>query len=162
MTALSNIWGFDNPSSASPVYIRDLFTLSADVLAPNGTRPSAGTVLTKKTNKHACFLSNFAGFQWFRDAFAQRWRHPKWPWNSQGTPSANMENPSGLLYDTLRPRQNGYFADDFSNSFLVKENVLNFIENISGGLIDDTPALVQVRAWQIVWVLNHQQAQCCL
>ena len=58
-----------------------------------------------------------------------------------------MENPGGILYDTLRSKQNSYFADDFSNSFLVKENVLNFVENIAGGLIDDTSALVQVRAW---------------
>ena len=60
MTALSNIWGFYNPSSASPVYIWGPITLSADVLARNGARPSAGTVLTEKTNKHVFFQCSLA------------------------------------------------------------------------------------------------------
>ena len=60
MTALSNIWGFYNPSSASPVYIWGPITLSADVLARNGARPSAGTVLTEKTNKHVFFQYSLA------------------------------------------------------------------------------------------------------
>ena len=41
----------DNPWSASPSYIQDrnlAITAPADALAPNGARPSAGTVLTEK------------------------------------------------------------------------------------------------------------------
>ena len=40
-----------NHVRVSPIYIRDLnliITVSADVLAPNGARPSADTVLTEK------------------------------------------------------------------------------------------------------------------
>ena len=46
-------WYFEmmiiNPSSAGPVYMQDLnviITVPADVLAPDGARPSAGTVMT--------------------------------------------------------------------------------------------------------------------
>ena len=39
-----------NPLNAGPVYIQDknlVITVPADVLAPDGARPSAGTVLSK-------------------------------------------------------------------------------------------------------------------
>ena len=52
-------------SSAGPVYKRDpylVITVHADVLAPNGARPSAGTVMTTKSDM---FSSKFLWQSWF-------------------------------------------------------------------------------------------------
>ena len=52
-----------NPFSSGPIYIQDpnfVITVPADVLAPNGARPSPGTVLTENLDmfsfKFRCLL----------------------------------------------------------------------------------------------------------
>ena len=58
-----------------------------------------------------------------------------------------------MLYNTLRPRQNGrHFADDIFNCIFLNENVsiaikfsLKFVPNCP---IDNIPALVQIIAWR--------------
>ena len=58
-----------------------------------------------------------------------------------------------LLFNTLRPRQNGrHFPDDIFKGIFVNENLwlslkisLKFVPNVR---IDNIPALVQIRAWR--------------
>ena len=60
-----------DPTSAGPVYIRDpnlIITMSADDLAPNGARSSAGTVMTKN---QTC-LKSFFGINDFEYAFVSQ------------------------------------------------------------------------------------------
>ena len=58
-----------------------------------------------------------------------------------------------LLFNTLRPKQNGrHFADDILKCIFLKENIL-IPNNISlkfvpKGPINNNPALVQVMAWR--------------
>ena len=66
-----------NPLIAATVYIQHLnlvITVPADVLAPNGARPSAGTVLTENLDM---FSFNFTGFWWFCDIIMDQWRLSK-------------------------------------------------------------------------------------
>ena len=147
MTALSNIWGFYNPSSASPVYIWGPITLSADVLARNGARPSAGTVLTEKTNKHVFFQYSLA----FND-FMTRIRNGDVIRSDHGIPRA-LPVPTWKIH--LETSMIHWGRDKiailqmtFQIHFKWKKCPKISPENIPGGLIDDTSTLVRVRAWR--------------
>ena len=64
-----------------------------------------------------------------------------------------MSNPTTLMVNTLRPRQNGrHFADDIFKCIFLNENVwipikisLKFVPE---GPINNIPALVQIMAWR--------------
>ena len=61
---LYRVYDHVNPSSASPIYTRDLSfanTVPADALAPDGARASAGTVLATKFR--------FAGYHDFKSPY---------------------------------------------------------------------------------------------
>ena len=107
--------------SAGP-YIRIqilIITVPADVLAPNGARPSAKTVMT--TMIDMIFVPSFFGFQGFRlclrwsDDIAQNGRQD--PAKSRGTSSVN----------TVRPKLDGRrFPDDVFQYIFLNENVSKF------------------------------------
>ena len=67
-----------NLSSAGPIYIQKpdfVITLPADGLAPNGARPSAGTVLTINLDTPS---SNSSSFWWFLSTLITRLCHLNW------------------------------------------------------------------------------------
>ena len=75
---INPIWNrFWGPLSANPVQgMNSVVTAPADRLAPNGARPSAGTVLTKKL-RHVLFQVSPA-FDDFVTLFMDWWHNPKW------------------------------------------------------------------------------------
>ena len=133
-------------SSASPTYTQgpNLFiTVPLDARVLDGTRPSAGAVLTTKSHIFFCVMK----FHWlppsnyYCDAVFRRhtMQAPKWIIN-------------GWNWTVLRPRQNGrHFSEDTLQHIIVNENLwisikisLKFVPE---GQINNIPALVQIMAW---------------
>ena len=62
-------------------------------------------------------------------------------------------SPPGVSFNTMRPRQNGrHFADDTFKRIFMNENVrisINIsLKFVPKGLINNTPASVQIMAWR--------------